>query len=132
MPQSKEEKKVAAVDPDTVAGIDANKLHPNCIECGRWKTCQTPFMVPTAPKGPPSLHIVGEGPGSTEDRLGKQFLGPAGHIFRAWMEEVGLDPATFSWDNAVKCGTSKPTLKQIRLCRPFTLRNLMQIKPRSG
>lgn len=77
------------------------------------------------------MHLIGERPGEVEDSIGCQFKGPAGRMLRSWLHDINVNPDNCNWDNAVKCGgdPGKPTLKQIRLCRPFTLRNLEGTKP---
>ena len=124
-------KKTDIFPPDQPSLIGPGKTHPNCVECGAWKLAKTPFMAPTIPAKRPVLYLLGERPGHTEDRIGVQFKGPSGTLLRAWMEEAGIDPNACSWDNVLKCGGTgdKPTMKEMRLCRPFTLRNLLDIKP---
>jgi DNA polymerase len=46
--------------------------------------------------------LVGEQPGDQEDLAGEPFVGPAGRLLRAALEEAGLDPAHVYLTNAVK------------------------------
>ena len=61
----------------------------NCRNCGLWQNAtQTVFG-----DGPPNADImlVGEVPGDQEDQQGKPFVGPAGKLLRAKLEEAGID-----------------------------------------
>ena len=55
-------------------------------------------------EGPPRarLMIVGEQPGDHEDRDGRPFVGPAGHLLDEAIVELGWDRATLYVTNAVK------------------------------
>ena len=46
--------------------------------------------------------FVGEQPGDQEDLAGKPFVGPAGKVFDAAMEKVGIDRRRVYVTNAVK------------------------------
>src|SRR5437868_1626482 len=46
--------------------------------------------------------MVGEQPGDVEDRRGKPFVGPAGHLLDAMMEEAGIPRQRVYVTNAVK------------------------------
>ncbi|MEO7635336.1 MAG: UdgX family uracil-DNA binding protein [Sphingomicrobium sp.] len=49
-----------------------------------------------------SLIFVGEQPGDQEDLAGRPFVGPAGEVFNAALEEAGIDRSTTYVTNAVK------------------------------
>ena len=55
-------------------------------------------------EGPLDARIifVGEQPGDQEDMAGRPFVGPAGEVFNAALEEAGIDRATTYVTNAVK------------------------------
>jgi uracil-DNA glycosylase len=46
--------------------------------------------------------LVGEQPGDREDLAGHPFVGPAGKLLTAALEEAGLDPSVTYTTNAVK------------------------------
>ncbi len=79
---------------DLAAGISACKrcpLHKNATQA-----------VPGAGPLDADLMIVGEQPGDIEDLVGKPFVGPAGNLFDAVAESVGLDRRQAYVTNAVK------------------------------
>ena len=49
-----------------------------------------------------SIMFVGEQPGDQEDIAGRPFVGPAGAVFDAALEKVGIDRSTVYVTNAVK------------------------------
>lgn len=55
-------------------------------------------------EGPLGAHFafVGEQPGDAEEREGRPFVGPAGKLLRALMEEAGIKPERAYLTNAVK------------------------------
>jgi len=83
--------------------------------------------------------FVGEQPGDYEDRLGQPFVGPAGRILDRALEEAGIDRKRVYVTNAVKHFKweprgkrrihSKPTVAQMRACRPWLEAELAAIKP---
>jgi len=118
------------VPANEVASCEPSAEHPNCIACQRFKRATSPFMKPSGQTNEPELVNIGEGPGSTEDKLGEHFKGRSGRLLRAWIGEAGWNADESAWVNGVKCGQGTPTLKELRLCRPFLLRDLMRMKPK--
>jgi uracil-DNA glycosylase family 4 len=75
------------------------------------------------------LMVVGEGPGETEDRLGRPFVGAAGQLLDRMLEAIGLSRQETYICNTVKC---RPTVEgprgprnrapepaEMANCRPF-------------
>jgi DNA polymerase len=79
---------------DVKAGVDA------CRRCPLFEMATQAVMG----QGPADAEImfVGEQPGDQEDLAGKPFVGPAGKVFDAAMEEVGIDRERAYVTNAVK------------------------------
>lgn len=77
-----------------------------------------PPLAPLAGGTPPSLLIIGEGPGATEDREGKPFVGVSGQLLRNLLREVGIDPESCAWTNTVQCfGNKTPGPSHVEACR---------------
>lgn len=74
-----------------------------------------------------SIMFVGEQPGDQEDVAGRPFVGPAGQVFDAALENAGIDRSTVYVTNAVKHFKfvhrgkrrihSKPNAGEIEACR---------------
>jgi DNA polymerase len=92
-------------------------------------------------EGPRSarLMLVGEQPGDQEDLAGEPFVGPAGQLLRAALEEAGLDPAEVFLTNAVKHFKwkpkgkrrihDKPNREQVLACRMWLDEEIAAVKP---
>ena len=56
--------------------------------------------------------VVGEQPGDQEDLAGRPFVGPAGQVFNAALEDAGIDRADVYVTNAVKHFKHEPRGKR--------------------
>jgi uracil-DNA glycosylase len=87
-----------------------------------------------------AIMIVGEQPGDQEDRQGRPFVGPAGKLLDACLEEAGIDRNRVYVTNAVKHFKweprgklrihKKPSAREIRACRPWLNAEVAAVKPR--
>ncbi len=86
------------------------------------------------------LMLIGEGPGETEDRLGRPFVGRAGELLEKMLGAIGLAREDVYIANTVKC---RPTLQgerglknrapvpaEMANCRPFLDEQIEIIRPR--
>jgi len=80
------------------------------------------------------LMFVGEGPGATEDRTGRPFVGRAGELLTRMIENVlHLRRDQVYIANIVKCrppGNRVPTPTEAFTCRPYLLKQIEIIRPR--
>jgi uracil-DNA glycosylase len=108
-----------------------------CTRCDLYKhATQTVFG-----EGPLNVDIafVGEQPGDQEDLAGRPFVGPAGRLFDAALEEAGIDRKRTYVTNAVKHFKYKPRGKrrlhskpdggEIKACRWWLEQELELIHP---
>ena len=85
------------------------------------------------------LVMVGEVPGDQEDRQGRPFVGPAGHLLDEALVAAGIDRKTVYLTNAVKHFKytqrgkrrihDKPTRYEVTACRPWLGEELAAVKP---
>jgi uracil-DNA glycosylase len=54
------------------------------------------------------LMVVGEGPGETEDQLGRPFVGRAGQLLDRMLAAIGLERGEVYICNTVKCRPTVP------------------------
>jgi len=86
------------------------------------------------------LMVVGEGPGETEDRLGRPFVGRAGELLEKMLLAIGLPRESVFICNTVKC---RPTLEdgaklrnrapepgEMANCRPYLDEQIEIVSPR--
>ncbi|HKV13315.1 MAG TPA: UdgX family uracil-DNA binding protein [Thermoanaerobaculia bacterium] len=86
-----------------------------------------------------SAFFIGEQPGDQEDLAGKPFVGPAGRVLDECLAEAGIPREEVYVTNAVKHFKweprgkrrihAKPTLGEVRACRPWLETELALVKP---
>lgn len=92
---------------------------------------QHPKMEATGAKYP-VVYILGEAPGSNEDKVGEQFVGDAGEYLRPeipkrWRSKV-------RWNNTIRCHPPKnrnPLPIEIECCRQWIVEDIERSKPRA-
>ena len=109
----------------------------HCTRCDLYE-CATQTVFGEGPLDA-SIVFVGEQPGDQEDLAGRPFVGPAGQLFNAALEEAGIDRARTYVTNAVKHFKfvqrgkrrihSKPEAGEIEACRWWIDRERELIKP---
>ena len=71
--------------------------------------------------------VIGEAPGSDEDRAGKPFVGPSGQMLDQMLAAIGLAEADVHITNTVYWrppGNRTPTPQETLVCRPFLERQI--------
>jgi uracil-DNA glycosylase family protein len=86
------------------------------------------------------LMIVGEGPGETEDALGRPFVGKAGELLDRILEAATIPRPSVFITNIVKCRAADmvgdrlqnraPLSAEINSCRPYLVRQVEIIQPK--
>jgi len=108
-----------------------------CRDCPLWRNAtQTVFG-----EGPSRarLMLVGEQPGDAEDREGHPFVGPAGRLLDAALEEAGMDRRAvyvtnavkhFKWEPRGKRRLHKtPAQREIEACHQWIEREIESLRP---
>ncbi|MCC5978873.1 MAG: uracil-DNA glycosylase [Salinarimonas sp.] len=76
--------------------------------------------------------LVGEAPGSEEDRQGKPFVGRSGQLLDRMLAAIGLDRASVYIANVIPwrpAGNRTPTPQEIATCMPFIRRQIELADP---
>jgi uracil-DNA glycosylase len=76
--------------------------------------------------------IVGEAPGSNEDREGRPFVGAAGKNLQGLLSIAGLKKEVVFITNIVKCrppGNRRPTKSETDTCHPYLRRQIEMVDP---
>jgi DNA polymerase len=109
-----------------------------CRDCPLWQNATQTVWG----EGPQTARIVfvGEQPGDQEDIAGRPFVGPAGKLFDAALEEAHIERRLTYVTNAVKHFKfeprgkrrihKKPGEREISACNPWLRRELQLIQPR--
>jgi uracil-DNA glycosylase family 4 len=78
--------------------------------------------------------LVGEAPGSEEDRLGEPFVGQAGKLLDNMLAAISLERGKNVYiANVLKCrppGNRNPEPEEVAKCSPHLLRQIALIQPR--
>jgi DNA polymerase len=109
----------------------------SCRACELWKRgTQTVFGEG---KRTAAILFVGEQPGDQEDLAGRPFVGPAGRLLDAALEEAGIDRTKvyvtnvvkhFKWEPRGKRRIhKKPDAVEIRACIPWLHAEIAVIRP---
>ncbi|HTU69308.1 MAG TPA: uracil-DNA glycosylase [Candidatus Baltobacteraceae bacterium] len=87
-----------------------------------------------------SLMVIGEGPGETEDLLGRPFVGRAGQLLDKMLAAIGFAREEVYICNTVKCRPTipgprgpknrAPDLNEMANCRPFLDEQIEIVRPR--
>jgi uracil-DNA glycosylase family protein len=111
-----------------------------CRDCDLWEhASQTVFGEGPVPA---ALMLMGETPGDHEDREGRPFVGPAGHLLDDALAAAGIDRSAVYLTNAVKhfkfvkARNGKvrlhktPSRSEVAACRQWWGRELELVQPR--
>jgi uracil-DNA glycosylase len=78
--------------------------------------------------------LVGEAPGSDEDREGRPFVGKSGQLLDAMLKSAGLSRAHNLYiTNVVPWrppGNRNPSRDELAICRPFVMRHIALARPK--
>ena len=128
----------APLIPDRPTLEKLKEAAAGCRACDLWKTgTQTVFGEGSADA---EVMLVGEQPGDQEDLAGKPFVGPAGRLLDAALEEAGIDRKLAYVTNVVKHFKGqprgkrrihqKPNAAEVAACRPWLDAELAVVKPK--
>jgi uracil-DNA glycosylase family protein len=110
-----------------------------CRGCDLWVDA-TQAVFGEGPRNAEAM-LVGEQPGDQEDRQGHPFVGPAGRLLDAALDEAGIDRRRVYITNAVKHFKfvviergrrlhKKPSAAEVRACNPWLREEIRLVKPR--
>jgi uracil-DNA glycosylase family 4 len=103
-------------------------------ECRKCFLCQgRTHTVPGEGNPQAGLMCVGEGPGETEDRTGRPFVGRAGELLTGILAAIDLPREAVFIANVVKCRppqNRKPLPDEMQACLPYLRRQIQLIRPK--
>lgn len=104
----------------------------NCYKCSLGKTRNN--IVFSDGKASAKIMLIGEAPGADEDATGTPFVGRAGKLLTALLEECGFSRKDdFYIANTVKCRPPEnrvPTDDEKQICEKYLLEQIKIIKPK--
>jgi len=102
-----------------------------CTACAELAALRTKVVVGDFPVNA-RLLLVGEGPGATEDEVGRPFVGKGGQLLDSLLAEAGLARSAVAVANVVKCrppGNRTPAPAEARRCTGWLDRQLELAAP---
>jgi uracil-DNA glycosylase family 4 len=110
----------------------------DCKSCGIHRLVLHPQM-PISGEGRQEILGIGEGPGETEDKEGRQFIGPAGDKLAFHLKKYGVKLYQDLWlDNCLACrpidaeGKNRtPSKQEIIGCLPRLYKNIISLQPKA-
>lgn len=104
----------------------------SCASCGLYQNCLSPKMRAFG-NGRKRILNIGEAPGETEDRKGKQWQGKVGRLLQRTYRQFGIDLFEDCVNiNAVNCRPAenrKPTDYEVACCRPSIQQVIDEFQP---
>src|ERR1700722_14468039 len=137
MPKKRAPEAAKTLFPVPASLQETAKAAKDCKACDLWKRgTQTVFGEG---RSTAKVMLVGEQPGNQEDLEGKPFVGPAGKLLDAALEEAGIDRMKVYVTNAVKHFKweprgkrrihKKPNMAEIVACRPWLDAEMAAVHP---
>ncbi len=115
------------------SGQELERLKEEALACRRCSLRQGCRQVVFGAGNPGTrLMLVGEGPGSDEDRQGIPFVGRAGQLLNRILEAASIDRAQVYITNIVKCrppNNRLPAQPEIEACLPYLKKQIELIDP---
>ena len=113
-----------------------SNINKKISECKRCALCANRHnVVPGMGVENPFVLVIGEGPGEEEDKQGKPFVGPAGHLLDKMLGAIGLSREKNCYiANIVKCrppANRNPLPEEADACRPFLDAQIAALKPKA-
>jgi DNA polymerase len=102
-----------------------------CRKCRLWQGAKN--AVPGEGAVTARVMLVGQNPGSEEDKTGKPFVGRAGKFLNKVLAKNGISREELFVTNLVKHTTPdnrKPFPDEIAACAPYLAAQIREIKPR--
>jgi uracil-DNA glycosylase family 4 len=121
----------AAAAADTLAAL--REALARFDGCALRETATNLVFADGDPSAP--VMLIGEGPGSEEDRAGLPFVGPSGKLLDRMLASIGLSRTrgevyitnVLPWRPP---GNRNPTDAEIAVCLPFLIRHIVLARPR--
>lgn len=115
-------------------GFRLNQIHNEIKQCTRCELHRTKKnYVPGEGCLTPDIFFIGEGPGETEDRFGRPFIGKAGQLLDKIISKMGYSRDTVFIGNIIKCrppNNRNPLKDEVEACIPYLKKQIEVLKPK--
>ena len=117
--------------------VQRGELEQIADEIARCHSCplagSRSHVVPGEGSARPDVLFLGEGPGETEDKFGRPFIGNAGQLLTKIIEKMGYSREDVFITNVVKCRppqNREPAQDEVNACKPFLMRQIELLNPK--
>lgn len=114
--------------------MELNSLNREIFKCNKCPLFKAKTnYVPGEGSVTPDIVFIGEGPGETEDKFGKPFIGKAGQLLEKIINKMGYKREEIFISNIVKCrppNNRDPMKKEVEACLPYLRKQLEILKPK--
>jgi len=122
-------------EPDLSLPNSLEKLKEQAMKCHLCELSKSRTNVVFGEGNPQAdIMFIGEGPGATEDSMGRPFVGRSGELLTKMIENVLLIKREDVYiANIVKCrppNNRVPTPSEAHTCQPFLMKQIALIKPK--
>ena len=122
-------------EPDLSLPNSLEKLKEQVMKCHLCELSKSRTNVVFGEGNPQAdIMFIGEGPGATEDSMGRPFVGRSGELLTKMIENVLLIKREDVYiANIVKCrppNNRVPTPSEAHTCQPFLMKQIALIKPK--
>ena len=124
--------------PDTVSLRALREASRGCTGCDLYRNATQTVFGEGSRRA--DVMLVGEQPGDEEDTRGEPFVGPAGRVLDAALDEAGVPRTEVYVTNAVKHFKyeprgkwrihKKPDAAEVRACRPWLEAEIRSVAPK--
>jgi len=125
--------------PDRAQAMDQLRIEGlTCTRCDLYKTGTQVVWGEGDPTAP--VMLIGQGPGETEDEVGRPFVGPAGEMLTTALAEAGIERERLwitntikHWATSVERGrrvNRAPRVGEVNACRVWLDGELAIVQPR--
>ncbi len=115
-------------------GDALERVAAEVADCRLCQLCETrTHTVPGEGNPRAGLMVIGEGPGESEDRQGRPFVGRAGELLDRMLAAIELPRAEVFIANVVKCRPPRnrtPLPDERAACMPYLRRQIALVRPR--
>lgn len=121
----------AAVAAAAATSLEELKVAVEAFDgCALKSTAKSTVFADGNPSG--RLMVIGEAPGSDEDRQGLPFIGVSGKLLDRMLDSIGYSRETAYITNVIPWrppGNRNPTPEEVAICAPFLERHVALVKP---
>ncbi len=121
-------------DTQLIGPTKLSVVHQDVQSCQKCPLGQSRHQTVFADGNPnSSIMLIGEAPGSEEDRLGLPFVGKAGQLLDKMLGSIDLDRDKVYICNVLKCrppGNRNPNDQEIENCSPYLEQQIQMVNPK--